>query len=67
MRVGEINRSLEKYEAIREFVLMPCDFPVDVRSVTVFQKIKIDRKAAEERYREVIQAIYAPAAQGERA
>jgi hypothetical protein len=30
----------------------------------VFQKVKVDRKAVAERYRETIEAIYAPAAPG---
>jgi hypothetical protein len=34
------------------------DFSDQVRSVTVFQKIKIDRKAVEQRYRQEIEEIY---------
>ncbi len=61
-RLEEINRALEKYEQVREFVIMPSDFPPQVRSVTVFQKIKIERKAVEERYEKIINAIYPAAA-----
>jgi hypothetical protein len=34
------------------------DFPEKVRSVTAFQKIKINRKAVEEIYRKEIEQIY---------
>jgi hypothetical protein len=33
----------------------------------VFQKVKVDRKAVAERYRETIEAIYAPATLGGKA
>jgi hypothetical protein len=38
---------------------MQSDFPTGVRSVNVFQKIKIDRGAVEDRYGTIISAIYA--------
>jgi long-chain acyl-CoA synthetase len=59
LRVEEINRKLETYERIREFRIMEADFPPEVRMVTVFQKIKIDRKAVEHRYQAMIDVIYA--------
>jgi long-chain acyl-CoA synthetase len=57
-RVERINQRLEEYEQIRKIVLMREDFPEKVRSVTAFQKIKINRKAVEEIYRKEIEQIY---------
>jgi long-chain acyl-CoA synthetase len=62
--IDEINRSLEAHERIRDFALVDAEFPPEVRSVTVFQKIKVDRRAVEERYKEMINAIYSTASQG---
>ena len=58
-RVEEINRPLEEFERVRKIVVMQSDFAPEVRSVNVFQKIKIDRRAVEERYGTIISAIYA--------
>jgi long-chain acyl-CoA synthetase len=57
-RIDQINSRLEQFEKIRKFAVIQNDFSGDVRTVTVFQKIKIDRKAVIERYREEIAAIY---------
>jgi long-chain acyl-CoA synthetase len=57
-RIRQINDGLESYEKIREFRILAADFPPDVRQVTVFQKIKVDRRAVEARYQELIGAIY---------
>ena len=62
--IDRINARLEQYEKIRRFLVMAEDFSGDVRSVTVFQKIKIDRKAVAERYRQEIQEIYGVAGGG---
>ncbi len=43
---------------------MQDDFPAEVRSVTVFQKIKVDRKAVAQRYQKEIEEIYLTAAEG---
>jgi long-chain acyl-CoA synthetase len=61
-RIQQINEALEGYERIREFSIIECDFPPEVRGVTVFQKIKIERKAVEERYENIISAIYSTTA-----
>jgi len=63
-RLEEINRPLEGYERVRKFGILPSDFPTEVRSVTVFQKIKIDRRAVEERYGRIISALYSTASNG---
>jgi long-chain acyl-CoA synthetase len=65
-RIEQLNQTLETYERIRDFELMAADFPPQVRSVTVFQKIKIERKAVEERYAEIISTIYSKAPTGGR-
>jgi long-chain acyl-CoA synthetase len=58
-RIETINGSLEEYERIRKLAILPADFSSAVRSVTAFQKIKVDRQAFEENYRAIIDAIYA--------
>ena len=63
-RIEEINGPLEKYERVQKIVIMPSDFPTEVRNVTVFQKIKIDRRAVDERYGRIINAIYSAQSQG---
>ena len=63
-RLEEINRPLEAYERVRKFGIMPSDFPPEVRSVSVFEKIKIERKAVQERYEKIISAIYSTASDG---
>ena len=63
--IERINRRLEYYEQIREIAVIQDDFPVEVRSVNVFGKVKVDRAAAAERYAKEIQAIYASTLRGE--
>ena len=65
-RVAEINKGLEECERVREFALLQSDFPPEVRSVTVFQKIKIERKVVEDRYQKIIDTIYSTASHGGR-
>jgi long-chain acyl-CoA synthetase len=57
-RVERINERLEEYEQIRKFALLKDDFPERARSVTAFQKIKVDRKAVDELYQKEIRQIY---------
>ena len=59
-RIDQINLRLEQFEKIRKFVVMENDFSDKVRTTTVFQKIKIDRKAVEELHQKEITAIYPP-------
>jgi len=63
-RLEEINSPLEAYERVRKFGIMPSDFPPEVRNVSVFEKIKIERKAVQERYEKIISAIYSTASDG---
>lgn len=57
-RVEKINGRLEDYEKVRKIAVLRGDFPERARSVTAFQKIKVDRRAVEGLYREEIDRIY---------
>jgi long-chain acyl-CoA synthetase len=59
-RIDQLNQRLEQFEKVRRFAVMRDDFSDEVRTVTVFQKIKVDRKAVEQRYRKEIDEIYRP-------
>jgi long-chain acyl-CoA synthetase len=63
-RIEQINARLENYEKVRKFVVMKSEFPSEVRSVNVFQKIKVDRKAVAERYQEEIETLYSSSTEG---
>jgi long-chain acyl-CoA synthetase len=56
--IDRVNSRLEQFEKIHRFLVMADDFSDQVRIVTVFQKIKIDRNAVDRRYRKEIEAIY---------
>jgi long-chain acyl-CoA synthetase len=60
--VEKINARLESVEKIRKFIVLRDDFSPEVRSLTSIQKVKIDRKAVEQRYGKEISEIYAPGA-----
>ena len=59
-RIDQLNQRLEQFEKVRRFAIMRDDFSDEVRTVTVFQKIKVDRKAVEQRYQKEIEEIYGP-------
>ena len=59
-QIERVNGRLEHYEQIRRIVVIKNDFSEEVRSVNVFQKVKIDRHAAAADYAKEIDAIYAP-------
>ena len=63
-RIDQLNQRLEQVEKVRRFAVMRDDFSDEVRTVTAFQKIKVDRKAAEQRYQKEIEEIYGPAEEG---
>jgi long-chain acyl-CoA synthetase len=66
-RIARVNERLEHYEQVLKFAVLNEDFPVEVRNINIFQKVKIDRKAVEARYRTEIDEIYASAVEvGER-
>jgi long-chain acyl-CoA synthetase len=62
-RIDLINARLEQFEKIRKFAVIQSDFSDEVRTVTVFQKIKIDRKAVAELYQKEIAELYPPIVQ----
>jgi long-chain acyl-CoA synthetase len=57
-RVEKINAGLEEYEKVRKIAVIEEEFPEKVRSITAFQKVKVDRKVVDELYREKIERIY---------
>jgi long-chain acyl-CoA synthetase len=57
-QIARVNDRLEGYEQIRKIAVMKNDFPPEVRSINVFQKVKVDRKVAAERYQRDIDEIY---------
>jgi long-chain acyl-CoA synthetase len=59
-RIDQINKRVEDVEKIRKFVLIREEFPVSVRSLNLIHKVKIERKAVEERYQKEINEIYSP-------
>jgi long-chain acyl-CoA synthetase len=63
-RIDQLNQRLEQFEKVRRFAVMRNDFSDEVRTVTVFQKIKVDRKAVEQRYQKEIDEIYGLAEEG---
>ncbi len=62
-RIEAINARLEEVEKVQKFVVLLHDFPAEVRGLTSIQKVKIDRKAVEERFQKEISEIYSPAAE----
>jgi long-subunit acyl-CoA synthetase (AMP-forming) len=58
LHLRRINERLEDIEKVRKIAVMKTDFPDNVRSITAFQKVKVDREAVEELYRKEIQQIY---------
>ncbi|HEY3168309.1 MAG TPA: AMP-binding protein [Candidatus Binatia bacterium] len=64
-QIARVNGRLECYEQIRKIAVMKNDFPLEVRSINVFQKIKVDRKVAAERYQLEIDEIYSLSTEGD--
>jgi long-chain acyl-CoA synthetase len=62
-RIARLNARLEHFERIQKFLMMKEDFPLEVRSVNAFQKVKVDRKKAAEHFQKQIEEIYAAPAE----
>ncbi|HET7258088.1 MAG TPA: hypothetical protein VFI75_00100, partial [Candidatus Acidoferrum sp.] len=61
---GEVNRltaNLAQYETIKRFALLPGDFTFADGSLTFTLKLK--RRVVEEKYRDVIESLYADVAE----
>lgn len=54
--VDEMNASLAQYEKIKKFELLPSDFTIDSGELTPTMKVK--RRKVEERYKDLIEALY---------
>jgi long-chain acyl-CoA synthetase len=63
-QIERVNSHLEHYERIRRIMVMNVDFPTEVRSVNVFQKVKVERSAVAESYAREIEALYSSDAEG---
>jgi long-chain acyl-CoA synthetase len=62
--IDQINAKLEEVEKIRRIVVMKTEFPVTVRSITAFQKVKVERTMVEKLYQKEIRDIYSPVVEG---
>jgi long-chain acyl-CoA synthetase len=63
-QIERVNARLEHYEQIRKIAVMKEEFPPEVRSINVFQKVKVDRKVVLERYGVEIESLYSAAVKG---
>jgi len=57
-RIERINTSLEDFEKVRKIAMITADFPPSVRTITVFQKVKVNRKAVAKEYAAEIAKLY---------
>lgn len=58
-RIDRLNENLEDFEKVRDIALIAHDFPPSVRTITVFQKVKVDRTAVAKEYAAEIERLYA--------
>ena len=63
-QIERVNGRLEAYERICRIAVMPGEFPAEVRSINHFHKVKVNREQVAARFRQQIDAIYAPPAGG---
>ena len=57
--VDELNSTLARWETIKDFRILEHDLTVEAGELTPSMKVK--RRVVEERYREVLDSMYAPA------
>jgi long-chain acyl-CoA synthetase len=62
--VEHVNANLARYEAIRRWAILPTEFKVETGELT--PSLKVRRRVVEERYRNVLEGLYAeePASEG---
>ncbi|HEY0724530.1 MAG TPA: AMP-binding protein, partial [Pyrinomonadaceae bacterium] len=58
-QIERVNGRLEAHERIRQFSVIPSEFPADVRTINQFQKVKVSREQVATQFRRQIDAIYA--------
>jgi len=54
--VGEVNKTLARYETLKKVLLVPDEFTADDGTLT--PTLKLRRKAIQERYRKQIDGLY---------
>jgi long-chain acyl-CoA synthetase len=64
--IGRVNGRLEDHEKIRKIAVIEEDFPHEARSVSSFQKVKVDRAVVAALYQNEIAMIYSADSEGER-
>jgi long-chain acyl-CoA synthetase len=57
-QIERVNAGLESYEQVRRMVVMKNEFPLEVRSINQFQKVRVDRKAVAAHYAQEIASVY---------
>lgn len=63
-RIDRVNAKLEDVEKIRKVIVMKDEFPAMARSITAFQKVKVERSVVEKLYAKEIRSIYGPVVEG---
>jgi long-chain acyl-CoA synthetase len=59
--VEHVNANLARYEAIRRWAILPAELRVETGELT--PSLKVRRRVVEERYRDVLEGLYAEASQ----
>ena len=57
--IDEVNKSLAKYESVKQFAILPKDLTVDAGELT--PSLKVKRKVVEKKYATTLDAMYAGA------
>jgi long-chain acyl-CoA synthetase len=60
--VEHVNAQLARYEAIRRWAILPAELKVETGELT--PSLKVRRRVVEQRYRDVLESLYAEAPQG---
>ena len=60
--VEHVNANLARYEAIRRWAILPAELKVETGELT--PSLKVRRRVVEQRYRDVLEGLYAEAPQG---
>jgi long-chain acyl-CoA synthetase len=60
--VEHVNANLARYEAVRRWVILPAELKVETGDLT--PSLKVRRRVVEQRYRDLLEGLYAEAPQG---